>query len=311
MMKRRASRSMEIFSLSAIDIFASAMGAFIVIAVVLMPYYQNEFRSEGDDRSIADFSASAENFLRDAEEKKRATDQDMASLIEQIDQEQNRLMGLKAELASLSSETPKVVTQQKGGPDTSVYARKVSFRFLGIKTDKETIEIVIDLHKRHEPYRLAILKTVRRILASLSEANDVSIRAYGMNAGGQPVYYSWPQGGGQRAASIANKEAATQFAEGLLGKFTGGSGTHDALARAIDGPADAIFLITDGRPFPGSNGRRSPSAIVDSITRRNTGAKEIHAIAVGDYFETQVAFDFLLELADRNSGEFQAISPSG
>lgn len=310
-MRRRASRTMEIFSLSAIDIFASAMGAFIVIAVVLMPYYQNEFRAEGDDRSIADFSASAENFLQDAEEKKRATDAQMASLIEQIEQEQNRLMGLQAELASLSSETPKEATQQKGGPSDSLYARKVSFRFLGIKTSKDNIEIVIDLHRRHQPYRLAILKTVRRILASLSEANEVSIRAYGMNADGRQISYLWPQGGGQKTASIANKEDATRFAEGLLDKFTGGSATHDALADALRGPGDALFLLSDGRPFPGSNAGRSPRAIVESITRSNTAGKEIHTIAVGDYFETQVAFDFLLNLADRNNGAFQAIAPKG
>lgn len=310
-MRRRASRTMEIFSLSAIDIFASAMGAFIVIAVVLMPYYQNEFRAEGDDKSIADFSASAENFLRDAEEKKRATDAQMASLIAQIDQEQNRLMGLRAELASLSAETPKEATQQKGGPSESLYARKVSFRFLGIKTSKDKIEIVIDLHRRHAPYRAAVLKTVRRILASLSEANEVSIRAYGMNAGGGQVYYTWPQGGGQRTASVANKEDATRFTEGLLNSFSGGSATHDALAQALRGPGEAIFLISDGRPFPGSNAGRSPRAIVDSVTRTNTSQKEIHAIAVGDYFETQVAFDFLLNLANRNNGAFQAIAPNG
>ncbi|MEM1021578.1 MAG: hypothetical protein AAGJ09_13935 [Pseudomonadota bacterium] len=307
MMKRRASRSMEIFSLSAIDIFASAMGAFIVIAIVLMPYYQKEFRSKGDDRSIADFNASAENFLRDAEEKKRATDMQMASLIEQIEFEQERLMALEAELAAKSAIKPKVVTQQKGGKDESFYARKVDFRFLGIKTKKDRFEIVIDLHKRHAPYRVAILKTVRRILASLSQAHEISILAYGPNG----TTYRWPQGGGQRPASVTNKEAATQFVEGLSGQYTGGSGTHDALQKALAGPAEAIFLVSDGRPFPGSNGGRNARAIVDSVSRANTSDKEIHSVAVGDYFETKIAFDFLLNLASRNNGQFQAISPNG
>ncbi|MEO0411230.1 MAG: hypothetical protein AAF221_05220 [Pseudomonadota bacterium] len=310
-MKRRASRSMEIFSLSAIDIFASAMGAFIVIAIVLMPYYQNEFRSKGEDKSIADFRASAENFLRDAEDKKRATDQQMASLIEQIDQEQNRLMSLEAELAAMSAVKPKEVTQQKGGPEESFYARKVDFRFLGIKTQKESLEIVIDLHKRHGAYKVAIFKTVRRILASLSEAQSVSVLAYGQNANGRPAYYRWPQDGGLRVASIANKDAATTFVEGLSNKFIGGSGTHDALVRSVRGPAESIFLLSDGRPFPGSNGGRNARAIVESVGKANTTRKEIHAIAVGDYFETEIAFDFLLGLASRNNGQFQAISPSG
>src|SRR5690606_21825283 len=37
---RRPSRELNIFSISALDLFASAMGAFILIAVILFPYYQ-------------------------------------------------------------------------------------------------------------------------------------------------------------------------------------------------------------------------------------------------------------------------------
>ena len=37
---KRPSREINIFSLSALDLFASAMGSFILIAVLLFPYYQ-------------------------------------------------------------------------------------------------------------------------------------------------------------------------------------------------------------------------------------------------------------------------------
>ncbi len=40
-------RNMGVFSLSAIDLFASAMGAFIIITIILMPDYQKEVRLEG------------------------------------------------------------------------------------------------------------------------------------------------------------------------------------------------------------------------------------------------------------------------
>jgi len=36
---RRRSREIQVFSLSALDLFASAMGTFILIAVILFPYY--------------------------------------------------------------------------------------------------------------------------------------------------------------------------------------------------------------------------------------------------------------------------------
>ena len=40
-------RNFGVFSLSAIDLFASAMGAFIIISLILMPDYQKEVRLEG------------------------------------------------------------------------------------------------------------------------------------------------------------------------------------------------------------------------------------------------------------------------
>ena len=38
---RTRSREINIFSMSALDLFASALGAFILIAVVLFPYFPN------------------------------------------------------------------------------------------------------------------------------------------------------------------------------------------------------------------------------------------------------------------------------
>ena len=40
-------RNLGVYSLSAIDLFASAMGAFIIITIVLMPDYQKEVRLQG------------------------------------------------------------------------------------------------------------------------------------------------------------------------------------------------------------------------------------------------------------------------
>lgn len=39
-MKRRPNRDINIFSISALDLFASAMGTFILLTVILFPYYQ-------------------------------------------------------------------------------------------------------------------------------------------------------------------------------------------------------------------------------------------------------------------------------
>ena len=39
-MKKR-SRELSIFSMSALDLFASALGAFILITIVLLPFFPN------------------------------------------------------------------------------------------------------------------------------------------------------------------------------------------------------------------------------------------------------------------------------
>jgi Mg-chelatase subunit ChlD len=70
-MKRR-NRSVEIFSLSALDLFASAMGAFILIAVILMPDYTNvsKVRAEIDalKDSVSDMQQRNEALQRELDE---------------------------------------------------------------------------------------------------------------------------------------------------------------------------------------------------------------------------------------------------
>ena len=50
-MKRRTG-ALEIFSISALDLFASAMGAFALIAIILLPHYQMVSRHPGDSDAL-------------------------------------------------------------------------------------------------------------------------------------------------------------------------------------------------------------------------------------------------------------------
>ncbi|HZH11720.1 MAG TPA: hypothetical protein VEZ24_15270 [Microvirga sp.] len=43
---RRPHRNIEIFSMSVLDMFASALGAFIMVAVILFPYYKKDVSKE-------------------------------------------------------------------------------------------------------------------------------------------------------------------------------------------------------------------------------------------------------------------------
>ena len=45
---KRKSKTVQIFSLSAIDLLASALGSFVVLAVILYPYYLKTQRTVAD-----------------------------------------------------------------------------------------------------------------------------------------------------------------------------------------------------------------------------------------------------------------------
>lgn len=69
---RRRSREINIFSMSALDLFASALGAFILIAVVLFPYFPNT----GDSKvRVAAVQAELEKEKEEHEATKQAVSQ--------------------------------------------------------------------------------------------------------------------------------------------------------------------------------------------------------------------------------------------
>jgi len=103
-MKKRA-RDIEIFSLSAIDLFAAAMGAFALLAVILLPYYQKEIQENTPDNAISDLLRAAENSTVEAEIKRKALEKKRsaaASNVSDIKSEADKLLAkLRAAEAAL------------------------------------------------------------------------------------------------------------------------------------------------------------------------------------------------------------------
>ena len=58
------SREINVFSMSALDLFASALGAFILIAIVLMPYFLRSEISEAELRTALEEAQAAKNELQ-------------------------------------------------------------------------------------------------------------------------------------------------------------------------------------------------------------------------------------------------------
>jgi hypothetical protein len=71
---RRPRREIEIFSMSVLDMFASALGAFIMVSIILFPYYKQDMKAE--------LTAAA-----DAIERKRG---EVRSITESVEQARGR-----------------------------------------------------------------------------------------------------------------------------------------------------------------------------------------------------------------------------
>ena len=80
---RRSNRELNIFSMSALDLFASALGAFMLLAVVFFPFFPNTGDDQGtvDEVKEAVASASAAAKIAEDEAKKAIEDQKNAEEI--------------------------------------------------------------------------------------------------------------------------------------------------------------------------------------------------------------------------------------
>jgi len=302
-----------VYSLSAIDLFASAMGAFIIISIILMPDYQKEVRSQGDLEYLEELAGKTEAVLQDTEAGNQA-------LLEALLAAQTRHQQLQADYEVVSSELETLEAQQQARndqppppPPTPVVAPEeegtnlVTFRFLGLKTDRKRILFLVDMNHYLAGHEALVRRTVLRGMDSLQTGYQFAILGFQQRDSG-PVYYRWPADGSLANMNGRTRSEATTFLNGLARSFEGSSSLLEAFELAFQSPADAIILISDGLPNPAFNDNLSPGRLVRSITVSNTQAKEIHAVTVGDYFKYRGTVEFMESLARANSGGFLALA---
>ena len=304
---------MGVFSLSAIDLFASAMGAFIIITIILMPDYQKEVRLEGHLAYIESLKGETESVLND-------TEQGIVSLNDALSTAQTRQLELQAEQEIMSSELETInarlqarndeppppppspeETEEKQGSNL------VTFRFLGLKTDKTRILVLVDMNKYLADHEALVAKTVTRALDSLKPGYEFGILGFQQLDSG-PRYHRFPESGRLVAMTSANRAGAQRFVRQLAGQFEGSSSLRDAFAQALETPAEAIILLSDGLPNPTYNAGLPPRALIQDIVMANSRGVEIHAVTIGDYFKYKGTVDFMENLARANAGGFLALA---
>lgn len=306
-------RSISVFSISALDLFAAALGAFILIVLVLFPYY----KLGGTDVSMEELEEQVRKrrFAAESEQTDMAAIRAIQSEIRLLDKQylttETEMSKIEAKLQEVLQQTadieipdpqpqpepvePEPIIEPEPPEPPRSINRGVPFSILGLATEKRDIIILVDMSGSMLAHRNNVVQALNEILSQMKPDNRFSIIGYR----GGPTYDSYPSNGRMINADPATLDRARQFVDRMPDDFGGGTPTQSALVRALNLRPEALILISDGAPDDGRPGR-----IIQNITNRNRGLAEIHTVAIGNYTSNKKLTVFLQELANRNRGEF-------
>ena len=149
---RRLNRETTVFNTSAIDLFASALGAFILLVMILFPYYRNAGDDDAFSRTqeIQDLRRLASGEIADLLADQRTSTSEAQDLDEanrgieaQISRIQNQLADIKTQLAEEPIPEPEPVEEITEEPQALVAG--VEFSILGLASESKSFVIVIDM----------------------------------------------------------------------------------------------------------------------------------------------------------------------
>ena len=285
-MKKR-SRDLAPFSLSAIDLFACATGAFLLLAIVLFQYY-----------------LKANQAPETVELPPPVVIDPNASLEEKVTQLQEALDALQSQLEEAQKQQQSTGEKLEAAQEEAAKNRQLAF--LGIVTEAKSFVILIDLSGSMVNYEAIMIQTVRELLDQMDDAYRLQIIGFqGHKQDTIPETLTrWQPAGTVAPMTQDNLESARLFCRKMSGQFRSGTPTYLALRTALEYPVEAIFLLTDGAP----NDIESWPEIVRRITRANAGRKKIYCVALGDYRDEPGLVAFLETLAKENGGRYLGVS---
>jgi hypothetical protein len=307
---RRVNRDISVFTTSAIDLFASALGAFILLVMILFPYYRNAGSEQafsktedimeqrrlaaGETESLLSMQIQSQSELDEAVDANRGIEDSISRLRKQM-------ADLKRQLSEVRVPEPAPVEEVIEEPEPTALTHGVEFSILGLATEQKKFVIVIDMSGSMLSYTDLMTSSVLDVLEPLNETNEFAIIGYQGNP--SPVLWTFPNTSSLVQATPENLQKARDFTESLGRRFAGSTPTHFAVLSAMQYPADAIILMSDGEPD------NAPGFIVQDIGRLNRfEKKEIHTVAIGDYTQNRGLVLFLQTLALQNGGDFVGVS---
>ena len=298
-MKKR-SREISIFSMSMLDLFASALGAFMLITIVLLPFFPNLNISGLEEAELEREKATLEQAKAELEQAKTELERERAMLEQQtakLEQEKAQLERAMAKAPRTKSPLEKqVAALQQEIDDTSV--------LLGIRTKAKKFVFVIDMSssiyqpEQHD-YRQFIALSVQDMLAAFK--SEIEVRLIGFQ--GTDLLHYWPQDGGYFQVKKNTRDRVVSLVKNWMKSIGGGSPTRVALLAALALHPEEIILLSDGAPT------EDWQVVVQAVTAENKRKIPIHAVAVGNYTADRNFIDFLVQLTEQNNGYVVGAKP--
>ena len=273
---KKKSREISVFSISAIDLFACAMGAFVVISLILL---QN--KSKKENPMPINPNAPLEQRVQDL---------------------QVALAKAKAKANQLQKEADAAESALEAHQAESAKNRQLAF--LGIVTECKSFVILLDMSGSMREYEHLARKTLSELIGQMNDQYHCQVIGYQGDQANQAITTQWQQDGKLATMSPSNVTSALAFGDSLLGNFGGTTPTFHALKTALNYNSEAIFIMTDGEPTDVDDWK----SIVTQITRLNNGSKKIYSVAIGNYRAKSELVEFLEELAKKNKGKFLGVS---
>lgn len=308
-------RNISVFSISALDLFAAALGAFILIVLVLFPYYKlggthtsfEELEDLVKKRRLAAASTQSEIAqIRAIQAEIWLMEKQYKSTQENMSIVRDKLQEVLKQTAEIEIPDPPPLPQPEKIPEPEPavepprsVGRGVEFSILGVSTTRKDIIIVVDMSGSMEAHTPKVTRALNEIIGQMQPDNRFLIMGYR----GGPTFDTFPRSGRMAPASPTMIASARNFISDMPRRFGGGTPTQSALVRALNLKPQAIILLSDGAPDDAS-----PGSIVVNVSRRNRGKAEIHTVALGDYTDNKRLTLFLQALANRNRGDFVGLA---
>ncbi len=305
-MKKR-SREISIFNMSTLDLFASALGAFMLITVVLLPFFPNLNISGREKAELEQAKAKLEHTKVELEQAKAELEQAKAKSEQEkatLDRMTAQLEQEKAKQGRAMAKAPKTKNQLENRVEALQQEIDDTTVLLGIKTKAKKFVFVIDMSSsifqpgQHD-YRQFTTLSVQEILAAFKSEIEVCLIGFQ----GSDLLHYWPQDRGYFQVKKNTRDRVVSLVRNWMKSIGGGSPTRAALLAAVALHPEEIILLSDGAPT------EDWPMVVQAVTAANRRKIPIHAVAVGNYTADRNFIDFLVRLTEQNNGYVVGAKP--